>query len=167
MPTLRADVVDVYVARRGALGLEFLQLLRADAPMQHTWQPIMGHVEPGERATQTAERELREEVALAPGDAHVLTMHALEQTHPYFLAELDCVMCSPRFVVEVKNTWNPSLPALLATNEHSNFRWIPEDRISDAFLWPGQRAALAEASRVLRGCASEPHLRLFPGPAHA
>jgi ADP-ribose pyrophosphatase YjhB (NUDIX family) len=161
MPTLRADVVDVYVARRGALGLEFLQLLRSDAPMRDTWQPIMGHVEAGERATDAALRELREEVGLAPRDGTVLSVHALEQTHPYFLAELDCVMCSPRFVVEVRATWSPSVAALVATGEHSNYRWIAEGRVEDAFLWPGQRLAIAEAGRVLRGCASESHLVLY------
>lgn len=161
MPTLRADVVDVYIARRGTLGIEYLQLLRAQTPMQHTWQPVMGHVEAGETAVEAAKREMREEVGLACGDEHVLAMYSLEQTHPFFLAELDCVMLSPRFVVEVAARWNPSLATLLESGEHTQFRWVQEARASDGFMWPGQRAALQEASQVLRGCESASQLLLW------
>lgn len=161
MPELRADVVDVYIARRGTLGIEYLQLLRAQAPMQNTWQPVMGHIEAGETAVQGAKRELKEETGLACGDDHMLALYALEQTHPFFLAELDCVMMSPRFVAEVRAGWNPSLQVLVASGEHTQFRWVPENRVDDGFMWPGQRAALQEASRVLRGCESAPQLLLW------
>ena len=39
----------------------------ARTPMRGTWQPVMGHIEPGERARDTAVRELHEELGLAPG----------------------------------------------------------------------------------------------------
>lgn len=144
-PRIRADVVDVYVARTSSRGLEVLQLQRVDAPMAGTWQPIMGHIEPGETAVACAWRELHEEVGLARTSPALLHMFALEQVHPYYLAELDVVMLSPRFLAEVAPDWEPTL-----NDEHHAHRWI-DVRDSDAtFMWPGQVAAVAEIVRLTR-----------------
>ena len=64
-PSVRTDIVDVYVFRHGATGgrgdVQFLQMRRCHGAMAGTWQPVMGHVEEGETATETAARELAEE----------------------------------------------------------------------------------------------------------
>lgn len=163
-PRLRTDVVDVYVfrAHKGG-GIEHLQLRRARAPLARTWQPIMGHVEPGEQAVQTAVRELHEEVALTiAASPPVLGFWQLEQVHPYFLAEIDAVVCSPRFAVEVDDSWSPALNA-----EHTDWRWTADHA---DFLWPGQRHALREIADHLvprdspaRGALFLPPFRA-PGP---
>lgn len=152
-PRIRTDVVDVYVARRGALGLEFLQLRRARDPLRGSWQPIMGHIEAGESAVQAAKRETKEEVGLERSAA--LGLWQLEQVHPFFLAGSDEIVMSPRFVTEVGLAWKPVL-----NQEHSEFRWVQEAKVGEMFVWPGQRAAIAEASRVLRGDVGEEGLRV-------
>lgn len=136
MPSIRADVVDVYIFRRATDTVEFLQLLRADDPLRDTWHPIMGHVNEGETAVQTALRELHEEVGLLPADPSFLNMWALEQTHPFYLARLDCICLSPRFTIEVARSWQPRL-----NEEHSAARWSSAPA---SFVWPGQRAAARE-----------------------
>jgi dihydroneopterin triphosphate diphosphatase len=138
---VRSDIVDVYVFRRIGETIEFLQLLRAGPPMDATWQPIMGHIEPGESAVRAAARELREEVGLGtPSDAP-MGLWALEQVHPYFIAEIDCIVLSPRFAAEVRADWAPRL-----NDEHSAFRWTARD---DDFMWPGQKRALEEIRREI------------------
>ncbi|MEM1424583.1 MAG: NUDIX domain-containing protein, partial [Planctomycetota bacterium] len=100
-PAIRADVVDLYVFRvRGGV-VELLQLERNKAPMDGSWQPVMGHVEPGERAHETAIREADEEIALDVRSGEALGFWALEQVYPYYLPTLDCIVMSPRFVVQV------------------------------------------------------------------
>jgi len=158
-PRLRSDVFDVYIFRRlGSSGttststtsIELLQLLRADAPMRATWQPVMGHIEQGEHAIRAALRELVEEIALEPTSPTFLTMWALEQVWPYYLPELDTIVLSPRFVVEVAPTFTPTL-----NHEHTDYRWIgapthqpPNEasprKATDLFLWPGQQHAITE-----------------------
>ncbi|MGP1347283.1 MAG: NUDIX domain-containing protein [Phycisphaerales bacterium] len=171
-PRLRSDVFDVYVFRRpaGGAAIELLQLLRADAPMASTWQPVMGHIEAGERAARAALRELEEEVGLRWDSADLLGMWALEQVWPYYLPELDCIVLSPRFVVEVSSDWRAVL-----NEEHTALRWIGAPwharegaggagvRAVEMFVWPGQRHAIGEILEMLgsggAGGAGE-HLRL-------
>lgn len=153
-PRLRSNVFDVYIFRRShsaaSATIELLQLLRADAPMRATWQPVMGHIEQGEHAIRAALRELIEEIALKPSDPAFLNMWALEQVWPYYLAELDTIVLSPRFVVEVSTNFSPTL-----NDEHTDYRWIgapthhlpgepSSRRATDLFLWPGQQHAINE-----------------------
>jgi dATP pyrophosphohydrolase len=158
---VRADVVDVYIARLrsghestregGDPEWSFLQLLRAKAPLHDTWQPIMGHIEPGERAWEAAIREVREEAGLDVRDrAHCAGLWALEQVHPFYIAAIDSVVLSPRFVAVVRSEWRPTL-----NSEHSAFRWVAGSMAWRQFMWPGQMAALREIMDLLDN----------PGPA--
>lgn len=151
-PSLRSDIIDVYIFRRDVRApdvrdIHILQLLRATEPMAQTWQPVMGHIEPGETAVVTALRELKEEVGLVPGAPAFTGMWALEQVYPYYIADLDCIVLSPRFAVEVASDWSPTLNA-----EHSASRWIGVPFHAgqpgvDFFLWPGQRSCVADLLR--------------------
>lgn len=151
-PRIRTDIVDVYVFRRfpdesisrSEPYIEILQLCRAAAPLAETWQPVMGHIEEGETAAACAMRELHEEVGLARGDAALVGLWALEQVHPFFMAELDAVIASPRFAAEVARTWEPCL-----NREHSAARWVPTHQAHRYFMWPGQLAALREITDSL------------------
>ena len=128
----------------------FLQLLRTKPPMLGSWHPVMGHIEAApqtssqppaasETARATAGRELREELALDVQSADVLGAWALEQVHPFYLPALDCIVMSPRFAVEVRAGWTPTL-----NHEHSAFRWVNHRDVHSAFMWPGQLAAIRE-----------------------
>jgi len=64
---------------------------------------------------------------------------AMEQVHPFFIAELDAIVMSPRFAVEVSGDWSPRL-----NDEHKAHRWVSAREIESAFMWPGQIAACRE-----------------------
>jgi dihydroneopterin triphosphate diphosphatase len=154
-PRIRSDVIDVYIFRPAVGGrgksIELLQLLRSKPPLDQTWQPIMGHVERGETATDTALREMREEVGLEPTNPALRGLWALEQVHPFFIAQIDCIVLSPRFAAEVSRVWRPRL-----NREHADFRWVPAARASRHFMWPGQLASIRELVGLLRGGGGEP-----------
>jgi ADP-ribose pyrophosphatase YjhB (NUDIX family) len=155
MPRIRTDVVDAYVFRRAG-AIELLQLRRVEAPLDGTWHPVMGHLETGEPATACMWRELHEETGLTPSGA--LGAWALEQVHPFFLADRDEIVMSPRFAVEVGAGWAPTL-----NGEHDAHRWVPIDEAPDRFLWPGQHAAIAELRSMLTDHSDRAHrCRLDP-----
>lgn len=138
-PRVRTDVVEVFIVRRSAAGLSLLLLRRVGEPMGGTWQPVFGHVEQGESALAAVWRELEEETGLTRGEPGLLGAWQLERVHPYFLASIDAIVLSPRFVVEVAADWTPRL-----NGEHDAVRWVDDGEIEAALMWPSQRAALAE-----------------------
>lgn len=138
-PPIRTDIVDVYVFRTSDGSPEFLQLLRATDPLANTWHPIMGHIEAGETAPQCALRELREEVGLAHTSELVLGIWALEQTHPFYVHQIDCIVCSPRFAVHVDTAFEPTLD-----EDNADHRWVTLEDAPSRFMWPGQLGALNE-----------------------
>ncbi len=160
MPKPRSNIIDVYIVREHAHSpaCDFLQMRRAESPLRATWQPLMGHLDPGETAVAGAIREMLEEVGLSarPRDPALLDFLALEQVHPYFLAELDVIVFSPRFVAVVNSAWEPTLNA-----EHDAHRWVAPEAVNASFMWPGQRAACAEILQILspHSLARE-HLRI-------
>jgi len=159
MPSIRADIVDVYIARESRGVVEFLQLHRTNDPLADTWQPVMGHVEREESVVETAVRELGEEVGLCDGDESWLGFWQLEDVHPYFVARLDAVLLSPRLLVEVVGSWTPDISG---EQTHDDYRWVCADALDELFMWPGQVRACREAVNLLatRGSAFERALRL-------
>lgn len=142
-PAVRTDLVDVHVFRRPSpRSVEFLQLRRRVPPLAGSWQPVMGHVEPGESAVAAARRELREETGW---HGPVLRgFWQLESVNAFFLASLDAVVLSPCFAAEVAADAQPTLDAA-----HDAVRWVGRDHADRCFLWPGQRQAIEQIVRDL------------------
>jgi 8-oxo-dGTP pyrophosphatase MutT (NUDIX family) len=112
--------------------------------MAQTWHPVMGHVEAGERATQTAVRELVEEIGLDVTGPQCLGLWQLNQVHPFYIAATDEILLSPRFAARVVPEFEPRL-----CEEHERRRWVPAREVEGCFMWPGQRAAIAEVLREI------------------
>jgi dATP pyrophosphohydrolase len=139
-PKLRTDIVDVYVFRRSAQArIEFLQMRRSAGALLGTWHPVMGHVNDGETAVQTAARELTEETGFVANQ-----MWQLEQPNIYYLASHDSMVLGPCFAVEVATDAEPTL-----NHEHDAHRWVDQQQVDGDFLWPGQRQAIAQILRDL------------------
>lgn len=156
-PRIRSDVVEVLIFRVPAQSPgapELLQIKRARDPLKGTWQPVMGHIEPGETAVAAALREAREETGLAgtgtppavPSSlprasvpSPLLGAWALEQVHPYFIAAIDSIVLPARFAMQASPSWTPTLNA-----EHTEHRWVPAREAGRWFMWPGQAASARE-----------------------
>jgi 8-oxo-dGTP pyrophosphatase MutT (NUDIX family) len=159
-PVVRTDLVDVYVFTISASGqVLLLQLLRAGSKdsMAGQWHPVMGHAEAGETAVQTALRELYEEAGLSPEHPRWRGLWQLEQVHPFYMADRDQILLSPRLAARVECGWAPVLNA-----ENSAWRWVDADRAHQSFIWPGQVAVIRELVRTITlGEASTAGLRVL------
>ena len=155
-PSVRTDVLEAYVFKRTwENDTVFMQLKRAEAPLLDTWQPIIGHAELGESTQVAMWRETYEETRLRR-TFDCFAAWALEGVHPYYLARSDAVMMSPRFAIEVEPNWKPIL-----NEENSAARWVKSHDVNLEFMWPGQRAAIAEIMFTIVGRSiAEPHLRI-------
>ena len=163
-PIVRTDIVEVYVFRAApgrTAAAEFLQLRRAaTALLPGTWQPVMGHLLADERAAAGALRELGEETGLHA--AAIEGFWQLEEVNAFFLHAREWILLSPGFAARAPARWEPTL-----NDEHDAHRWVRRDHADRAFLWPGQRHAVAQIARDILppGSEVEPLLRIDPRSA--
>ena len=134
MSDVRADGVAVYVYRRVAGAVEFLQIRRTDqtGEYQGSWQIVYGGIEAGETAVQAALREMREEIGLIPRG-----LFQAEYVETFYFRPKDYVLMMPVFAAEVE-----AACVIKLNEEHDAFRWIPAAAVDSAYMWRTQREAL-------------------------
>jgi 8-oxo-dGTP pyrophosphatase MutT (NUDIX family) len=131
----------VFVTRKS--GSEVL-IVHRSAEQGAYWHVVAGGVEPGETATEAAERELREETGLV-ADA-VAGVEAVEYVYPLTeepadrrnqydpsVAQVE-VTC---FHVTAPDEWEPKLDW-----EHDGHRWCDPGEASSTLRWPATAQAL-------------------------
>ncbi len=120
--------------RFGRDGAEYLVLKRApDEPLYPgLWQWVTGTVQEGEKATDAALRELREETGFTPAFLWVAPF-----TNAFYDQASDVIHLCPFFAVQVEPGDEPTL-----SREHATYEWLPFEHARERLVWPGQRAGL-------------------------
>lgn len=122
-------VVDVYPYCKEKDEIFFLLLKRSlDKIYGGKWRMIGGKVKTGEKAYNTALRELKEETQL-----HPVQLWTVPSVNHFYNPESDEILMIPAFAAEINCTDNIKLD-----DEHISFKWIPYDEISGYGLWPEQ-----------------------------
>jgi dihydroneopterin triphosphate diphosphatase len=151
---VRHDMVACYVVRPGGPGAaaEFLQLRRSPGEyLAGAWSTVRGKIEAGEKAWQAALRELREEAGIAP-----IEFYQLDTVDIFYLWGDDTLWHCPGFCAVVA----PDVTITL-NEEHDASRWTRRDEINAKFIWPGERAQLAELCReILDNGPAKSYLRI-------
>lgn len=151
---IRHDMTSCYVVRNAtwAGGAEVLQLRRAPGEyLAGAWSTVRGRIEPGETAWQAALRELREEAGLIP-----VEFFQLDTIDLFYLWHDDTLWHCPGFCAVV----DPGA-AVVLNEEHDAHRWVRRGDIDAKFIWPGERAQLAELCReVLDDGPAKSYLRI-------
>ena len=133
--------VAVFVSRKG--GAEVL-ILHRSALQGGYWHVVAGGVEPGEQATDAAERELREETGLVATvqtgvevveyvDPRAKQPAAGSADHDASVAQVN-VTC---FHVTAPDEWEPTLDW-----EHDGHRWCEPGEAYSEIRWPATANAL-------------------------
>jgi dATP pyrophosphohydrolase len=151
---VRHDMVACFVVRpsEGGSLCEFLQLRRAPGKfLAGAWSTVRGKIEAGETAYAAALRELKEESGLVPDD-----FYQVDTVDMFYLHGDDTLWHCPGFCAIVPRRTEPTL-----NHEHDASRWVHREQIDGMFLWPGERAQLAEICReILDGGPAKPYLRI-------
>jgi 8-oxo-dGTP pyrophosphatase MutT (NUDIX family) len=150
----RPDLVDVWVFRVGAAGLELLMMRRSSGRLlAGLWQGVSGSVEAGERIATAARRELAEETGF-DGD-RVEAFYDLDLVNQFHWSPADAIVSAAVFAARVGPTAAPVL-----SHEHDESRWLAPDQALELIVWPAYRDAVAVIERDLLDPRREPWFRL-------
>ncbi len=140
MTSIRVSLVDVYVLRMTADGIECLALRRAEGGRcPGSWEVVHGHIEDGERPWQAARRELEEETGLAPE-----RLYNLSRVETFYQHRLDEVALVPVFAAFVAPDG-----AVRLGSEHNAHEWLSPTEAGQRLAWPRERRALEDAVQLL------------------
>jgi len=157
MADVRADGIAVYVwrwANQPGGDIELLQIRRSGktGEYQHSWQIVYGGINPGEKAYQTAQRELLEETALV-----ARAMHQVEYLESFYFMPHDYVLIMPVFAARVDHG-----DAITLNEEHDAYRWVHERDVPTHFMWRTQREAVRFVLESIRTpSAAAPMLKVI------
>jgi len=140
MTSIRASLVDVYVLRGVGSSLQCLALRRAaGGRCPGSWESVHGHIEPAERPTGAAERELEEETGLIAA-----RLYNLSRVELFYQHRTDEVALVPVFAAFVAND-----AAVRLGPEHDEFEWLTPAAARARFAWPRERRALDDIQILL------------------
>jgi len=138
--TVRTSLVDVYVLRGSGPELECLVLRRGSGGRcPGSWESVHGHIEPSEKPTGAAVRELKEETGLTP-----LRLYNLSRVELFYQHRTDEIALVPVFAAIVV----PGAQVCLGP-EHDGFEWLSPDAARGRFAWPRERRALDDIVTLL------------------
>jgi len=129
LPEVNSIFIECYVIKRGKDGLKFLLLKRSDDDSLYPgiWQVVTGRIEAGEKAYETALREVGEETGLTPEKLYVLP-----HTTGLYLPDKDSVSLIPLFVCVTRGADVKLSP------EHSAFKWLDAGKASRKLFFKSQ-----------------------------
>jgi 8-oxo-dGTP pyrophosphatase MutT (NUDIX family) len=147
----RPDIVDCWMFRvtmtaRGVERPEVLLIRRAPGRiLPGLWQCVSGSLEPGERITAGALRELQEETGFGP--AEIEAFYDLDLVNQFHEPSMDGVVSAAVFAVRLRTDVEPRL-----SSEHDAATWHDIEEAHQQVIWPGYRTAIER----IRDDLSEP-----------
>ena len=139
MAQIEVGTIDVFVIRPLHAGWRVLALQRGQhARCPGAWEPVHGHVDPGEEPEQAAARELREETGLAAERLYIV------RVQPFYVRATHTLQLAVVFAAFVAE------PAeVVIGTEHVRAEWLSVDDALARYAFPGERASLREAVELL------------------
>lgn len=143
MSPVRPDLVECWVYRAGARGLEILLIRRAPGRiLPGLWQCVTGGIEPGERVAAAALREVLEETGYGPTE--IEAFYDLDLVNQFHEPSVDSILIEPVFAVRVRPNAEPTL-----SHEHDDMRWVDAAGARALVVWPAYVVAIGRIESLL------------------
>ncbi len=127
-------LIEAHVFRFKNTIIEFLLLKRAEnEKYPNVWQPITGTIDEGEKAYETAIREIKEETGISFDNIFVVPTLS-----GYYSYEKDIISMIPVFSVQVTEEQIVKL-----STEHSEYKWVCLDDAIRLVAWENQRKSMS------------------------
>ena len=134
---IKSFSIAAYVCRILAGRGQYLILRRNTAYLHDTWQMVSGRIEPKERGSEAALREIKEETGLVPDRFY--SADAIEQ---FYEVSQNCINLVPVFV----GFMDTDQPVILS-GEHGAYKWIFPEEAEHYLIFQHQRAILEHIER--------------------
>ncbi len=136
-----SGLIDLYLYSIDSGKLRFLLFHRAKGKIyQNQWRMIGGKQEESETHWQAALRELKEETGLTPN-----RFWTIPSLNHFYEPKTDQIRLIPAFAAEISMS-----SEILLDDEHSQYRWIEVDQISEYIQWPEQQRLLELVSAIVQ-----------------
>lgn len=149
MLPVKSFSVSIFILKSDEDGTKVL-LLRRTGYLAGLWCQVAGGIEQGEKAWQTAIREVREETGIVLSE--LWSADILEQ---FYEVDKECITLVPVFVSTVqKNT------KVILNDEHDAYKWVKFEEANALLSFPGQKKALAAVKAEFVDKEPCPHLKI-------
>ena len=154
MPTLTAQYIEVCIFRFENNHAEYLLMRRTNDVNIYPgiWQIITANIEPKEKATDAAKREITEETGLKP-----TALWVVPKVNSFYNHEDDTINFITFFAAQVPAGSIPKLSA-----EHDSYEWVSLEETQRRLVWPSQRQAVKIVhDYIVQGDVAGEVLKLF------
>ena len=139
MAQIEVGTIDVFVVRPLTAGWRVLALQRGQhARCPGAWEPVHGHIDPGEQPEEAAVRELREETGLVAERLYIV------RVQPFYIRATRTLQLAVVFATFVAEPAN-----VVIGTEHVRAEWLTVDEALVRYGFPGERASLREVAELL------------------
>jgi dihydroneopterin triphosphate diphosphatase len=130
LPEVNSEYIECYVYYPSRKGRKFLVIKRSETDIMYPgiWQIVTGKIEEGEKAYDTALREVREETGLEP-----VRMFVLPHTTSFYSPASDSISLVPLFVCEVGSR------DVRLSYEHCKYAWLDAKKASQKLFFKSQK----------------------------
>ena len=133
MLSVLSNMIEAHVFRINKGELEFLLLKRSEKEIYPgLWQMVSGSIHEGEKAYQTALREILEETNLKATKIWVVP-----NVNSFYSPEKNYISLLPVFAVKV----NPNSKVQIS-DEHTEYKWVRKEKAKKMLAWVGQRKSV-------------------------
>ena len=127
-----SNMIEAHIFRETEKGIEFLLLKRSEwQPYPGLWQMVTGKIKDGEKAHQTALREIKQETGLVPAQLWVAPI-----INSFYEPKDEYICLLPVFAAKVESV------EVVLSEEHTQYQWVNKTEAQKLLAWDGQRKAV-------------------------
>jgi len=130
---IKLEMVEVHLFKIVDGDLKYLILKRSENEIfPGLWQMVTGKIECGEKAYETAIREIKEETGLLPKKLWVVP-----NINSFYSQADDCISLLPVFAAQLSSSCSVKI-----SEEHCEYKWVSSKEAKKLFAWEGQRKSV-------------------------
>jgi len=131
---IKTKYVEVHLIEKSRAGtFRFLLLKRSfKQNFPGLWQMVTGKIARGEKAYETAIREIKEETGLMVNELWIVP-----NINSFYLPEEDAIIQIPVFLALVPENFKVAL-----SSEHIQYKWVEAQQAIKMLEWPGQKRSV-------------------------